>query len=57
MHERERMKPEELREPGMRRVLEAMKQIKEESPGLLDKASLAASELVRGQNGGGRPSQ
>jgi len=57
MHERERMKPEELREPGMRRVLEAMKQIKEESPGLLDKASLGASELVRGQNGGGRPSQ
>jgi hypothetical protein len=49
------VKLEELRHPGMRRVLEAMKQIKEEAPGLLGNASVAASELLRGQDGGGRP--
>lgn len=36
------VKLEELRQPGMRRILEAMKLIQEEQPGLIEQASLAA---------------
>ena len=42
MTEKKWVKPEESRQPGMRRVLEAMKLIQEEQPGLIEEASLAA---------------
>jgi hypothetical protein len=37
---------EELRRPGMRRIFDALKAIKEEQPGLVEEASLAAGELA-----------
>jgi hypothetical protein len=48
---------EELRRPGMRRILEALKAIKEERPGLLEEASLAAGELAKRRRDGGRMPQ
>jgi len=42
------------RRPGMRRILDAMRQIEEESPGLIDeavKASFELAELRRGDGG------
>lgn len=51
MNDRKWLKPEESRQPGMRRVLEAMKLIEEERPGLIERASLAA-QMKRGQEGG-----
>jgi hypothetical protein len=41
------------RQPGMRRILEALRQIEEEAPGLLDEAALAASELHETRSDGG----
>jgi hypothetical protein len=51
------IKPDDLRQPGMRRVLEAMKQIEEEAPGLLDEAALAAMQLSKGRGNGGHVPQ
>jgi hypothetical protein len=51
------VKLEELRQPGMRRVLEAMQLLEEEAPGLLDDAALAATELAKGRDEGGRMPQ
>jgi hypothetical protein len=51
MNERKWLKLEELRQPGMRRVLEAMKLIEEERPGLIEQASLAA-QLMGDQKSG-----
>lgn len=48
------VKLDDLRQPGMRRVLEAWKQIEEEAPGLVDSASHAAGELSKPRNDGGR---
>ena len=48
------VKLEELRQPGMRRVLEAMRLIEEEAPGLVDEAALAAAVLAKRRNEGGR---
>ena len=48
-----RMKVEELRQPGMRRVLEAMKSIEKERPGLIEDAMVAASELAKKNRGDG----
>jgi hypothetical protein len=48
------IKLEELRQPGMRRVLEAMKAIEEERPGLVEEAALAAAELAKSRGDGGR---
>jgi hypothetical protein len=45
---------DELRQPGMRRILDALKAIKEEQPGLLEEASLAAGELAKRRGDGGR---
>jgi len=44
----------DVRRPGMRRILEALRQIEEEAPGLLDDATLAASELSKTRGAGGR---
>ena len=48
-----RMKVEELRQPGMRRVLEAMKAIEKERPGLIEDAMVADSELAKKNRGDG----
>ena len=48
------IKFEELRQPAMRRVVEAMKSIEEERPGLLEEAALAAGELAKRRDDGGR---
>jgi hypothetical protein len=47
----------DLRQPGTRRVLEALRQIEEEAPGLIDDAVLAATELAKGRGNGGRVPQ
>ena len=44
----------DMRQPGLRRVLDAMKAIKEERPGLLEKATWAAGALARRRRDGGR---
>ena len=44
----------DLRRPGTRRVLEALRQIEEEAPGLLDQAALAARELSKSRGDGGQ---
>jgi hypothetical protein len=46
-------KLEELRQPGMRRVLEAMKAIEKERPGFIEEAMLAAGELAKKNRGDG----
>jgi hypothetical protein len=46
----------DVRQPGMRRILEALRQIEEEAPVLLDDATLAA-ELSRARSDGGRVPQ
>ena len=38
----------DVRRPGTRRILEALRQIEEEAPGLIDEAALAATELAKG---------
>jgi hypothetical protein len=48
------VKLDELRQPGSRRILEAMRLVEEEAPGLIDKASLAAAELQKSGADGGR---
>ena len=52
----------DVRQPGMRRILEALRQIEEEAPGLLDPgllddAALAATELSRTRSSGGHAPQ
>ena len=47
------IKLDDLRQPGMRRLLDAMKQLEEEAPGLLDEAALAATQLTKGRDNGG----
>lgn len=47
----------DVRQPGMRRILEALRQIEEEAPGLLDDATLAVTELSRAPSDGGRVPQ
>ena len=46
------VKLEELRQPGMRRILEAMKLIQEEQPGLIEQASLAVQTKSADVGGG-----
>jgi hypothetical protein len=45
------------RQPGMRRILEALSQIEEEAPGLLEEAALAATELSKRRGSGGQVPQ
>ena len=47
----------DLRRPGTRRILEALRQIEEEAPGLIDEAALAATELAKRRGNGGRVPQ
>jgi hypothetical protein len=47
----------DLRRPGTRRILEALRQIEEEAPGLVDDAALAAAELAKGRGSGGHVPQ
>ena len=47
----------DVRQPGIRRILEALRQIEEEAPGLLDDATIAASELSKIRSDGGRVPQ
>jgi hypothetical protein len=47
----------DLRRPGTRRILEALRQIEEEAPGLIDEATLAATELAKGRGNGGHVPQ
>ena len=44
----------QLRRPGTRRILDALKAIREERPGLVEKAALAAGQLRRRRGDGGR---
>ena len=39
---------QDLRQPGMRRVLEAMKTIRDDAPALFDEAPIAAQQLSNG---------
>jgi hypothetical protein len=55
MSDRKWIKQDDLRQPGMRRILDAMKQIEEEAPGLLDEAVTASIELAKRRNGGHVP--
>ncbi len=57
MADRKWMKLDELRQPGMRRVLDALQQIEEEAPGLVSEAAVAAAELAKGRSDGGRMPQ
>ena len=47
----------DVRQPGMRRILEALRQIEEEAPGLHDAAALVATELSRARGNGGHVPQ
>jgi len=51
------IKLDDLRQPGMRRILDAFKQLQEENPGVIDAAALAAAELAKGRNDGGHVPQ
>jgi hypothetical protein len=57
MRKDKRTEREELNRPGMRRILDALKAIREEQPGLVEEASLAAGELARRRGDGGRTPQ
>ena len=47
----------DLRRPGTRRILEALRQIEEEAPGLIDEAALAATVLAEGRGNSGQVPQ
>ena len=55
MTDRKGIKVDDLRQPGMRRVLDAMRQIKEEAPGLIEEALTASFALTKRQDGGPWP--
>ena len=57
MQNRKWIRLEDMRQLGMRWLLDAMKQIEEEAPGLLDDATLAATELAKGRGSGGNAPQ
>ena len=42
------------RRPAMRRVLEAIQEIEDERPGLLEEAVLAAMQIAKSRGDGGR---
>jgi hypothetical protein len=47
----------DVRRPETRRILEALRQIEEEAPGLIDEAALAATELAKARGSGGHAPQ
>jgi len=53
---REQIRTDELTKPGLRRVLEAMKLVQKEAPGLFKKAVLASTQTRGRQDGGGQMS-
>jgi hypothetical protein len=53
MERDKRIQREEIRRPGMRRVLDAMKAIERERPGLVEKAAVAARALAKNRGGDG----
>lgn len=55
MTDRKCIKADDPRQPGMRRILDAMRQIKEEAPGLIEEALTASIELAKRPNGGRLP--
>lgn len=55
MSDRKWTKLDDLRQPGMRRILDAMRQLEEEAPGLLDEALTASIERAKRRNGGHVP--
>lgn len=57
MPDRTWIKLDELRQPGMRRVLDAMRLLQQEAPGLLEEASMAAAELAKTRGDGGHAPQ
>ena len=57
MQDRKWMKLEEMRQPGMRRIFDALKQIEDEAPGLVNEAAVAAAELAKSRSDGGRMPQ
>ena len=44
----------DVRQPGMRRILDALRLIEEEAPGLVEDAAIAATELSKTRSDGGR---
>jgi hypothetical protein len=52
MTELKPIKLDDLRRPGMQRVLDALKQVKEEAPGLIDKALNASVARSNRQDSG-----
>ena len=44
---------DEPRQPGMRRILDAMRMLREEAPGLLEQGMIAAAELAKSRGDGG----
>ncbi len=54
MSGRQRIALEELRQPGIRRILEAMKSIRDEALALFDDESIAAKELSKGRADAGK---
>jgi hypothetical protein len=51
MQNRKLMKLDEFRQPGMRRILEAVKAIERETPTLISQASIARSQLGKVSDG------
>ena len=49
------IKLDELQQPGMRLVIDARRQIEEETPSLIDKALTAPTKLAKPHDGGGAP--
>jgi len=47
----------DVRRPGSRRILDALRQIEEEAPGLVEEATLAATELAKRRGSGGHAPQ
>jgi hypothetical protein len=46
----------ELQQPGLRRILDALRTVEEESPGLLERVTVAATELSKSRGEGGQAS-
>jgi len=55
MTDRKENRVVDLRQPGMRRILDAMRQTKDEAPGLIEEALMASLELAKRRNGGRLP--
>lgn len=57
MQDKAKMTLDERRQPGLRRVLAAMKQVEDEVPGLVNEAAFAAEQLAKARSDGGRMPQ